>query len=275
MAASSAQTAGGRCLAREPRGRSKDRSTRAGRPGGALCGRLPGRRSGLVAFQTYAGPSPTPTVASPAKSGASNRPCARLWAWLFAATPRTQRPRPSLPAWSQPWASCSRGYSARSPLRPIAARSRALLESVCASGNRTVSARTALDEGCSDGRTAGGQLAVGGSWSRVNGLHDWLGPFGEPVSTSWFRDVVGVELSDDLWARARAYESIAQSASWWAPYRRFVLAAERPVVILREPRADEIPHAECSHPLHADFGPAVAWPDGWGVQRKHGLHPVH
>lgn len=128
-----------------------------------------------------------------------------------------------------------------------------LLEGVCTGGNRTVSASTALDEGCSDGRTAGGQLAVGGGWTRVNGLHDWLGSFGEPVSTSWFRDVVGVELPDDLWARARAYESIAQSASWWTPYRRFVLAAERPAVIRP--------------------GPAAVWPDGWGARCANALQP--
>src|SRR5574337_930661 len=56
----------------------------------------------------------------------------------------------------------------------------------------------------------GGQLWVGGWW--------W-----GPAYTSFFREVAGLELTDDLWQRGLAYEATTEAASWWYPHRDFIM----------------------------------------------------
>lgn len=104
----------------------------------------------------------------------------------------------------------------------------------------------------------GGQFWVSGWY--------WGGAF-----ASFFREVCQLDLPGDLWDRARAYEATMESACWWWPHRRFVMVCERPTVIHRELVNAAQPRGWGSHRLHCETGPAVAWPDGWGVWAIHGV----
>lgn len=109
----------------------------------------------------------------------------------------------------------------------------------------------------------GGQFWPGGYW--------WGGAF-----TSFFREVCGLDLQGDLWDRGKAYEATIQSACWWWPHRRFVMVCARPLAIHRELVNPSIQRGWGSHRLHCDTGPAVVWPDGWGVYAWHGIRvPRH
>jgi len=64
-----------------------------------------------------------------------------------------------------------------------------------------------------------------------------------------------------------------EAACWWYPHRDFIMVCERPSVIHRELTR---PRGWGSHRLHCADGPAVAWPDGWGVYAIHGVRvPFH
>ena len=104
----------------------------------------------------------------------------------------------------------------------------------------------------------GGQFWSGGYW--------WGGAF-----TSFFREICKLKLKGDLWDRGRAYEATVESACWWWPHRHFVMVCERPTVIHRELVNSAMPRGQDSHRLHCENGPAVAWPDSWGVWAIHGV----
>lgn len=111
-------------------------------------------------------------------------------------------------------------------------------------------------------------------WYRYIGGQFWVGGwhwYGSPSVASFFREVCHLELDGDLWERAIAYQTTAENASWWWPHADFIIAVEHPSAIHREP----IDHARLrgawSHRLHNDDGPAIAWPDGWGVYAVHGV----
>jgi len=80
-----------------------------------------------------------------------------------------------------------------------------------------------------------------------------------------------LQLEGDLWGRARAYEGTLRAASWWWPHRHFVMVSERPTVIERELVNAARPRGWGSHRLHCETGPAIAWPDGWGLWYWHGV----
>lgn len=103
----------------------------------------------------------------------------------------------------------------------------------------------------------GGQLWCGGWW--YGGAY-----------TSFFREICNLDLPGDLWQRGIAYEETIQSACWWYPHRDFVMVCERPTVIHRELADPNRQRGWNSHRLHCVNGPAVAWPDGWGVYAIHG-----
>ncbi len=106
-------------------------------------------------------------------------------------------------------------------------------------------------------------------WYRYIGGQFWAGGWGYGGAwTSYFREVCGLDLDGDLWDRALAYEATIESACWWWPHRHFVMAVERPTEIHREAI---IPRGWGSHRLHRADGPAVVWPDGWGVYVWHGV----
>ena len=110
------------------------------------------------------------------------------------------------------------------------------------------------------------------SWSNYIGGQFWAsGWYWGGAITSFFREVCDLELKDDLWDRGRAYEATIESACWWWPHRRFVMVSEHPLVIHRELINLAVTRGWGSHRLHCDTGPAVVWPDGWGLWMIHGV----
>jgi hypothetical protein len=94
----------------------------------------------------------------------------------------------------------------------------------------------------------GGQFGIGG----------WY--WGSPSYVSFFREICGLQLSDDMAARAIAYAGTCESACWWWPHRDFVMVCERPSAIRRDTQGR----------LHSENSLAIEWPDGWGVASVHG-----
>jgi hypothetical protein len=109
-------------------------------------------------------------------------------------------------------------------------------------------------------------------WFRFIGGQFWVsGWYWGGAWTSYFRDICALEIVGDLWDRALAYEATMESACWWYPHRDFVIVCERPSVIHRELVRPDVTRGWGSHRLHCATGPAVAWPDGWGVYSIHGV----
>ena len=119
--------------------------------------------------------------------------------------------------------------------------------------------------------------AVARDWHRLIGGQLWAGGwYWGGAWTSYFREICDLDLPGDLWDRARAYEATIESACWWWPHTQFVMVCERPTVIHLELTDPERPRGWDSHRLHCETGPAVAWPDGWGVWAWHGVRvPQH
>ena len=113
-------------------------------------------------------------------------------------------------------------------------------------------------------------------WYYYIGGQFWAGwslSYWGPAYLSFMREVCGLELKGDLWARGRAYEGTVESACWWYPSTRFVMACERPSAIHLETPDPEQPY---ERRLHCETGPAIVWPDGWGIHAWHGIQvPAH
>lgn len=111
------------------------------------------------------------------------------------------------------------------------------------------------------------------TWNNYVGGQFWAGGWGwyGAAFTSFFREVCNLELKGDLWERGQAYEATVESACWWWPHRRFVMVCERPLEIHRELTDPSRERGWTSHQLHREDGPAVVWPDGWGVYSLHGV----
>jgi hypothetical protein len=96
----------------------------------------------------------------------------------------------------------------------------------------------------------------------------WAGGWTAGVAVpSYFRDVCGLTLGGDLWARARATEATVESACWWWPTTDFVMISERPTIIELEQVGAR---GSRSHQLHSANGPAIAW-NGWSLYYYHGV----
>jgi hypothetical protein len=91
----------------------------------------------------------------------------------------------------------------------------------------------------------------------------WVGGYywGSPSYVSFFREVCGLDLGEDMNARALAYAGTCESACWWWPHREFVMVCERPIAIRRD----------AAGRLHSEDSLAIEWPDGWGFAMWHGL----
>jgi hypothetical protein len=103
----------------------------------------------------------------------------------------------------------------------------------------------------------GGQLWVGGDW--------------RPACSSFYREVCGLTLSGDRWERVRSYEETARSASWWYPHQDFLMVCEHPRAVHLEAVARPTMRGAMHQQLHCEDGPAVQWPDGWGIYALHGV----
>jgi hypothetical protein len=116
-------------------------------------------------------------------------------------------------------------------------------------------------DGAVDGREV--MQAVSQLWSHRFGGRLW--PRWQAF-VAFFRDVVKLQLDEELWERSRAYET-AQSAGWWWPFKDFVMVCEPPTELHLEQVG---PTGWGSHRLHCETGPAARWSDGWGVYFWHG-----
>lgn len=107
--------------------------------------------------------------------------------------------------------------------------------------------------------------AVGGAVHNSNlQWHAWLGGSlcaAWPVYESYFREVCGLRLKGDLTERAAAYAATSEHGCYWWPNQRFIIACERPSLIRRDDAGR----------LHCESGPAIQWPDGWGLYSWHGV----
>ncbi len=132
--------------------------------------------------------------------------------------------------------------------------------------------RGAVDDAVGDAVRDAVRDVIRRGWFRFIGGQFWVsGWYWGGAWTSYFRDICALELVGDLWDRALAYEATMESACWWYPHRDFVIVCERPSVIHRELVRPDVTRGWGSHRLHCATGPAVAWPDGWGVYSIHGV----
>jgi hypothetical protein len=101
--------------------------------------------------------------------------------------------------------------------------------------------RTRLDAELAAGEESAAQLAL---LDAVHGQHDaaWLPAF---------------DGSPELAALAR----VARSAGWWWPYEKVVILTERPAGL----------HRDNLGRLHHGDGPALSYPDGWGLYAWRGM----
>lgn len=109
-------------------------------------------------------------------------------------------------------------------------------------------------------------------WYKYIGGQFWIGGYGWGASfMSFFRDVCNLELEGDFWERSKAYEETCESACWWWPHTDFVVVSERP----KEIHLEQNPQGSGKR-LHCETGPAISWPDGWGIYSWHGVVvPAH
>jgi hypothetical protein len=92
----------------------------------------------------------------------------------------------------------------------------------------------------------------------------WAGGWGwGPAFVSYFTDVCGLELPDDIAAKAAAYRATVESGCWWFPYQDFVVLVDRPNEIHLDNGAGGFRR------LHREDGPAISW-DGWALHFWHG-----
>ena len=93
--------------------------------------------------------------------------------------------------------------------------------------------------------------------------------------TLWYSAFVGSQFWADMYAGHEAMAKIgvtglepvldgqckvARNAGWWWAYMHFAVVTERPNLLVRDPAGR----------LHSSEGPAIRWPDGWGVYAWHG-----
>jgi len=57
------------------------------------------------------------------------------------------------------------------------------------------------------------------------------------------------------------HSAVARSAGWWSPHDGYVILTERPLNL----------HLDEEGRLHRETGPALVYPDGWGIWASHGV----
>ena len=88
----------------------------------------------------------------------------------------------------------------------------------------------------------------------VYGQHEapWLSHY------SYFREVCGLYKETEP---MEGLSALARSAGWCVPYRNLAFVSERHTTLRRDERGR----------LHAEGGPAAAYPDGWSIWAWHGV----
>lgn len=97
---------------------------------------------------------------------------------------------------------------------------------------------------------------VGLEWNRYLGGHLWSY---WAAWTSYFVEVCGLDLGP-LASAELAYRRTIESAGWSWPHTHFCMVSARPTEL----------HRDDAGLLHRENGPAIIWPDGWGVYSWHG-----
>jgi uncharacterized protein DUF6745 len=82
--------------------------------------------------------------------------------------------------------------------------------------------------------------------------------------TSFFRDVLHLELEGDLWDRDKAYAQAQTNSGWWWPHRQFVVVSDRPRQLQLEKTG------QYDYRMHCETGPAITWADGYQLHFWHG-----
>jgi hypothetical protein len=91
-------------------------------------------------------------------------------------------------------------------------------------------------------------------WTSVYGQHEatWLAFY------DFFRQVCDLsEITTPLLGLTEA----AQSTGWFWPFRNAVILTERHTTV----------HLDEQGRIHCEYGPAIAYPDGWSIYAIHGL----
>ena len=94
----------------------------------------------------------------------------------------------------------------------------------------------------------GGQFWVGGWW-------------GSPSFVSFFREVCGLELDQDIEERAEAYQKVCESVNYIWLNSHFTMVCARPTEIHRDDQGR----------LHNENGLAIKYLDGWGLYVINGV----
>ena len=91
-------------------------------------------------------------------------------------------------------------------------------------------------------------------WDSVYGQHEapWLSQY------TYFREVCGLHKETEP---MEGLSALARSAGWCVPYRNLAFVSERHTTLRRDERGR----------LHAEDGPAVAYPGGWSIWAWHGV----
>lgn len=91
------------------------------------------------------------------------------------------------------------------------------------------------------------------TWRAIRGQHDagWLAFY------DFFRTECGIEETQKL----NGITKVAKSAGWWWPFENICVITERPNAL----------HRDGQGRLHCEDGPALSYPDGFGVWSWHGV----
>ena len=90
-------------------------------------------------------------------------------------------------------------------------------------------------------------------YKSVWGQHDagWVSFY------DYMHNVVGIDQA----AKLHGVAEVAKSSGWWWPFAGAVILTERPTGL----------HRDAENRLHAETGPALAYPDGWSIYAWHGV----
>jgi Domain of unknown function (DUF6745) len=245
----------GRGLAAEP----------ADRPAAEAAVRLAYQLTGLPAPERFvwqdsprAGAIAAARLTGAGETGRSVRPQVRTKAWADARARQTARLGAA--GWAQHWAaSGARTWQLLNERIVTPLRTRLAAElTVTGEGASATSERSepgSREPGLSESELTDKELAAARLTllDAVHGQHDgaWLAAFGGA-------DQAG-NVDDD--AALAGLAGVARSAGWWWPYERVVILTERPLAV----------HRDNLGRLHHGDGPALSYPDGWGLHAWRGM----
>jgi hypothetical protein len=88
----------------------------------------------------------------------------------------------------------------------------------------------------------------------------WEAAYGQPDAASLCEYAALARCGVDV-SLVAGLTTVAQTAGWWWPFHDVVVLTERPTTL----------HRDANHRLHCADGPALCYPDGWGIWAWHGV----